>query len=165
MITMTRSAFLLLLACSLSMVQCIMVIDRECGEGREFCPSGARCVDGMCVEDGADGDTDSDSDIDGDADSDGDGDADSDGDSDGDGDGDADADADGDADGDADADIDGDADSDGDGDGDCADDGLENNDTEATATALTAGDHTGLRSCDGDDDYYAIALNTDVSSQ
>ena len=40
----------------------------------------------------------------------------------------------------------------------CVDDSFEDNDTEATANSIVAGTYSPLQSCDGDDDYYAIAL-------
>lgn len=43
--------------------------------------------------------------------------------------------------------------------GTCADDGREDNDAQGTATPVNAGSYNNLRSCDGDDDWYAIHLD------
>ncbi len=40
----------------------------------------------------------------------------------------------------------------------CADDGYEDNDNPAQATALNAGSHSGLMVCSGDDDYYTLSV-------
>lgn len=42
---------------------------------------------------------------------------------------------------------------------DCQDDGFEENDSRASAAALTDGSHADLMICDGDEDWYAVTAN------